>query len=48
MLRETSQLLAARYQMALSLGFHIVPSCFGVAFPTLIYVVHRLGSCGPG
>ena len=36
-------LLAARYQMALSLGFHIVLSCFGVAFPTMIYVVHRRG-----
>jgi cytochrome bd ubiquinol oxidase subunit I len=38
-----SELLAARNQMALSLGFHIVLSCFGVAFPALIYVVHRRG-----
>lgn len=38
-----SELMAARYQMALSLGFHIVLSCFGVAFPALIYVVHRRG-----
>ena len=37
------ELIAARYQMALSLGFHIVLSCFGVAFPTMIYVVHRRG-----
>ncbi len=37
------ELLAARYQMALSLGFHIVLSCFGVAFPAMIYVVHRRG-----
>ena len=37
------ELVAARYQMALSLGFHIVLSCFGVAFPTMIYVVHRRG-----
>ena len=46
MLAETSQLLAARYQMAISLGFHIVLSCFGVAFPALIYVVHRRGLRG--
>ncbi|MFW2334969.1 cytochrome ubiquinol oxidase subunit I [Ilumatobacter sp.] len=37
------ELIAARYQMALSLGFHIVLSCFGVAFPAMIYVVHRRG-----
>lgn len=36
-------LMAARYQMALSLGFHIVLSCFGVAFPLLIYLLHRRG-----
>ena len=46
MLAETSQLIAARYQMAISLGFHIVLSCFGVAFPALIYVVHRRGLRG--
>ena len=34
---------AARTQMALSLGWHIVLACFGVAFPTMIYVVHRRG-----
>ena len=38
-----SELLAARWQMAVSLGFHIVLSCFGVAFPAMIYVVHRRG-----
>ena len=37
------QLMAARYQMALSLGFHIVLSCLGVAFPALIFVAHRRG-----
>ena len=37
------QLTAARYQMALSLGFHIVLSCFGVALPAMIYVLHRRG-----
>jgi cytochrome bd ubiquinol oxidase subunit I len=45
-LAETSELLAARYQMAISLGFHIVLSCFGVAFPALIWVVHRRGIRG--
>ncbi|MDJ0768416.1 MAG: cytochrome ubiquinol oxidase subunit I [Ilumatobacter sp.] len=37
------ELVAARYQMALSLGFHIVLSCFGVALPAMIYVLHRRG-----
>jgi cytochrome bd ubiquinol oxidase subunit I len=37
------ELIAARYQMALSLGFHIVLSCFGVALPAMIYVLHRRG-----
>ena len=43
MLIAADELLAARYQMALSLGFHIVLSCFGVALPALIYVLHRRG-----
>lgn len=42
-LLATDELIAARYQMAISLGFHIVLSCFGVAFPAMIYVVHRRG-----
>ena len=46
MLATASDLMAARYQMALSLGFHIVLSCFGVAFPAFIYVVHRRGLRG--
>jgi cytochrome bd ubiquinol oxidase subunit I len=29
-------LVPARAQMALSLGFHIVLACFGVAFPAMI------------
>ena len=37
------QLLAARWQMTLSLGFHIVLSCVGVALPAMIFVVHRRG-----
>ncbi|MFC9967352.1 cytochrome ubiquinol oxidase subunit I [Nocardia ignorata] len=36
-------LLPARQQMAFSLGWHIVLACFGVAFPAMIYVVHRRG-----
>jgi len=34
-------LAPAREQMALSLGWHIVLACFGVAFPAMIYVMHR-------
>ena len=41
MLLALDNLMAARYQMALSLGFHIVLACFGVALPALIYVLHR-------
>ncbi len=36
-------LIYARWLMAFSLGFHIVLSCFGVAFPALIYLAHRRG-----
>lgn len=39
-------LLAAREQMALSLGWHIVLACFGAAFPAMIFVVHRRGLHG--
>jgi cytochrome d ubiquinol oxidase subunit I len=42
-LLATEELMAARYQMALSLGYHIILSCFGVAFPAMIYVLHRRG-----
>ena len=40
---DPAGLLPARQQMALSLGWHIVLACFGVAFPTMIFVVHRRG-----
>lgn len=43
MLVATAELIAARWQMAISLGFHIVLSCFGVALPAMIYVLHRRG-----
>ncbi len=36
-----SDLLAARNQMALTLGYHIIIACFGVAFPAMIFVAHR-------
>ncbi|MEM9034772.1 MAG: cytochrome ubiquinol oxidase subunit I [Actinomycetota bacterium] len=32
--------------MALSLGWHIVLACFGVAFPAMIFVLHRRGLRG--
>jgi cytochrome d ubiquinol oxidase subunit I len=38
-----SNLMAARYLMAFSLGFHIVLSCIGVALPVVIYLAHRRG-----
>lgn len=43
MLLAANELMAARYQMALSLGFHIVLASIGVAFPAMIYVLHRRG-----
>lgn len=36
-------LLAARWQMALSLGWHIVIACFGVGLPALIVTAEWLG-----
>jgi len=32
--------------MALSLGWHIILACFGVAFPTMIFLAHRRGLAG--
>ena len=40
---EPEGLLPARQQMALSLGWHIVLACFGVAFPAMILVMHLRG-----
>ncbi len=39
-------LLPARNQMALSLGWHIIIACFGMAFPAMIFVAHRKGLAG--
>lgn len=36
-------LVPARTQMAVSLGSHIILACFGVAFPLIIFVMHRRG-----
>ncbi|SFC65596.1 cytochrome bd-I ubiquinol oxidase subunit 1 apoprotein [Nocardioides terrae] len=43
---EPAGLLPAREQMALSLGWHIILAAFGVAFPAMIFVVHRHGIRG--
>ena len=40
---EPPGLLPARQQMAVSLGWHIILACFGVAFPTMIFVMYRRG-----
>ena len=37
---DSPVLLPARWQMTVSLGTHIILSCFGVAFPVMIWVVH--------
>jgi cytochrome d ubiquinol oxidase subunit I len=43
---EPAGLLPAREQMAVSLGWHIILAAFGVAFPAMIFVVHRRGLKG--
>jgi cytochrome d ubiquinol oxidase subunit I len=45
-LLASDALLPARNQMALSLGWHIVLACFGMAFPVMIFVLHRKGLRG--
>jgi cytochrome d ubiquinol oxidase subunit I len=35
--------IPARAQMASTLGFHIILACFGIAFPTIILIVHYIG-----
>ena len=42
-LGDPAGLLPARQQMALSLGWHIILACFGVAFPSMIFVLHYRG-----
>jgi cytochrome d ubiquinol oxidase subunit I len=38
-----SELLAAREQMAFTLGFHIIIACFGVAFPAIMLIANYIG-----
>lgn len=40
---EPAGLLPAREQMAMTLGWHIILACFGVAFPAMIFVMHWRG-----
>lgn len=40
---DPAGLMPARQQMALSLGWHIILACFGVAFPAMIFVMHLRG-----
>ncbi|GAA2303272.1 cytochrome ubiquinol oxidase subunit I [Glycomyces scopariae] len=40
---DPAGLMPARQQMALSLGWHIILACFGVAFPAIIFVMHLRG-----
>ncbi len=47
-LAASDALLPARNQMALSLGWHIVLACFGMALPAMIFVLHRRGLAGDG
>ena len=39
----SSDLLAARNQMALTLGFHIILACFGVGFPAMMLIAEYRG-----
>lgn len=40
---DPAGLMPARQQMALSLGWHIILACFGVALPTIIGIAHWRG-----
>jgi cytochrome d ubiquinol oxidase subunit I len=42
-LLATDNLLAAREQMAFTLGFHIILACLGVAFPALMLIANYIG-----
>jgi cytochrome d ubiquinol oxidase subunit I len=43
LIADPAGLLPAREQMALSLGWHIILACFGVAFPAMIFAMHLRG-----
>ncbi len=38
-----AELLAARAQMAFTLGFHIILACLGVALPTIVLIANAIG-----
>jgi cytochrome bd ubiquinol oxidase subunit I len=40
---SSSNLLAAREQMAFTLGFHIVFACMGIAFPLIVLIANWIG-----
>ncbi len=39
----SAELVAARSQMAFTLGFHIVLACLGVALPTIVLIANAIG-----
>src|SRR5579859_1637600 len=39
----TAELLAARSQMAFTLGFHIILACLGVGLPTIVLIANAIG-----
>ena len=43
MVTVPSELLAARSQMAFTLGFHIILACLGVALPTIVLIANAMG-----
>lgn len=43
LLAADPDLMAARQQMALSLGWHIVIACLGIGFPVLVLIAERRG-----
>ncbi|MCE3266560.1 MAG: cytochrome ubiquinol oxidase subunit [Solirubrobacterales bacterium] len=43
LLADSSNLLAARNQMAFTLGFHIILACLGVAFPAIMLIAEYRG-----
>jgi cytochrome d ubiquinol oxidase subunit I len=45
---STSNLLAAREQMAFTLAFHIPFACMGIAFPLMVLIANWLGLRGDG
>src|SRR5205814_2441276 len=40
---DPGELIAARSQMAFTLGFHIILACLGVGLPTLVLIANGIG-----